>query len=381
MQLWMLHYFCSKLLLIPYLVLVSHATADFPVLWNNGAAGRRSATVTDQIGRNGHVKTEVLAFSVSKNWKLYDWSRLTTIGATYSDPELVTYAHSKGVKVVPLVNFPTANLTNASDRSKWVAEQVTHVKDNGYDGVNVDFEDMIDADRKDLQHGLTALMKELYQTFKTTFNSSQVTFDVAWSPKCIDKRCYDYAGIAEYSDFIVVMDYDTRSQIYGECIAWANSPFTLTTSGITDFLSLSIPAEKLVLGLPWYGYDYPCINYTQEHVCYIKPVPFRGVNCSDAAGSQVNFKGIIEQLLPQSFTGRRWDSTALSPYFSYKNKDTGMVYQVRYDDPLSLLLKYNYAKRAQLRGVAIWNVDAVDYGNSTMAQQQRKQMWTALPKP
>ena len=68
---------------------------------------------------------------------------------------------------------------------------------------------------------------------------SQVTVDVAWSPNCIDGRCYDYAGIplsllsypqklffsfslpyptlglANASDFVFVMDYDMRSQIPG----------------------------------------------------------------------------------------------------------------------------------------------------------------------
>ena len=24
---------------------------------------------------------------------------------------------------------------------------------------------------------------------------------------------------------------------------------------------LGIPYEKMVLGLPWYGYDYPCLAY------------------------------------------------------------------------------------------------------------------------
>ena len=37
----------------------------------------------------------------------------------------------------------------------------------------------------------------------------------------------------------------------------------VSSSGLTSFLSLGIPAEKLVLGVPWYGYLYPCINYTQ----------------------------------------------------------------------------------------------------------------------
>ena len=66
----------------------------------------------------------------------------------------------------------------------------------------------------------------------------QVTFDVAWSPKCIDKccecvdkRCYEYKKIAEASDFVFVMSYDEQSQICGDCIGIANSPYDQTAKG------------------------------------------------------------------------------------------------------------------------------------------------------
>ena len=32
--------------------------------------------------------------------------------------------------------------------------------------------------------------------------------------------------------------------------------------GIKQYLHLGIKASKLVLGVPWYGYSYSCINYS-----------------------------------------------------------------------------------------------------------------------
>jgi len=32
-------------------------------------------------------------------------------------------------------------------------------------------------------------------------------------------------------------------------------------SGIRLYSMLGIPHYKMVLGLPWYGYDYPCTSY------------------------------------------------------------------------------------------------------------------------
>jgi len=49
----------------------------------------------------------------------------------------------------------------------------------------------------------------------------QVSVDIAWSPDCVDIRCYDYLRLAQIADFAIVMAYDERSQIFGECVAWA----------------------------------------------------------------------------------------------------------------------------------------------------------------
>ena len=37
---------------------------------------------------------------------------------------------------------------------------------------------------------------------------------------------------------------------------------------------MGIPVKKMILGVPWYGYRYPCQEFVNG-VCYIKEVPFR----------------------------------------------------------------------------------------------------------
>lgn len=55
--------------------------------------------------------------------------------------------------------------------------------------------------------------------------------DVAWSPVGVDSRFYDYLKLSYVSDFLFIMSYDEQSQIYGECVAGANSGFYKTLSG------------------------------------------------------------------------------------------------------------------------------------------------------
>lgn len=77
--------------------------------------------------------------------------------------------------------------------------------------------------------GLKMLSSLLIDIFINIF---QVSFDVAWSPDCIDGRCYDAEALSKVVDFLVVMAYDEQSQIKtGNCVAKANSPLKQTKAG------------------------------------------------------------------------------------------------------------------------------------------------------
>ena len=52
-----------------------------------------------------------------------------------------------------------------------------------------------------------------------------------------------------------VMGYDTRSQIFDECIASAKAALPVLRKGLQTYLDLGIPPHQLVMGVPWYGYN------------------------------------------------------------------------------------------------------------------------------
>ena len=93
------------------------------------------------------------------------------------------------------------------------------------------------------------------------------------------------------------MGYDEQSQMWGTapCQARPNSPLVKTFSGLRKYLMLGVPPGKLVLGVPWYGYRYPCLRLSAG-VCYIQRVPFRGCNCTDAAGREFPYRDVLKML-------------------------------------------------------------------------------------
>ncbi|KAI1891985.1 hypothetical protein AGOR_G00149340 [Albula goreensis] len=325
----------------------------------------------------GEKDFEVFVFDVGKKaWKSYDWTQVTTVAAFGKyDAELMCYAHSKGARLVLKGDVPLSDIVDPANRTVWIAEKVDLAKKQFMDGINIDIEQAV-AEASPEYYALTALVKESTETFHREIPGSQVSFDVAWSPKCIDKRCYNYAAIAEACDLLFVMSYDEQSQIWGDCIAMANAPTNQTFIAYDDYITMKINPRKLVMGVPWYGYDYPCLNFSQEGVCTMTKVPFRGAPCSDAAGRQIPYSIMMKQV-NNSMSGRLWDAVQQAPYYSYKDKD-GMVHQVWYDDPQSISYKASFVSTRGLRGIGMWNGNLLDYSDDPVARQQTEDMWNAL---
>ncbi|XP_053324943.1 di-N-acetylchitobiase-like [Spea bombifrons] len=320
---------------------------------------------------------EVYVFHVrGQSWKRYDWSKVTTVAlfAEY-DPELMCFAHSKGARLVLTGDVPINDIVDPRNRTAWVREKVNLAKRQFMDGINLDIERAV-LKGSPQYYALTALVQETTETFHREIPGSQVTFDVAWSPACVDLRCYNYSGIADLCDFLFVMSYDEQSQIWTECVAGANAPYNQTLRGYDEFVDLGIDPKKLVMGVPWYGYDYTCLNLSKGNTCTIHKKPFRGAPCSDAAGYQVAYGAIMKQVNGSS-SGRLWDEARKSPFYNYKGVD-GNVHQVWYDDPQSIALKVAYVRKRGLRGVGMWNGDLLDYSSDPVAQQQTAAMWKAL---
>eukprot|EP01026_Neomeris_dumetosa_P080747 TRINITY_DN8984_c0_g1_i4.p1 TRINITY_DN8984_c0_g1~~TRINITY_DN8984_c0_g1_i4.p1 ORF type:complete len:270 (+),score=19.00 TRINITY_DN8984_c0_g1_i4:1-810(+) len=195
---------------------------------------------------------EVFGFAESfgQNYKYYDWSQLTTI-AWRTDPEFVCYAHERGARAVFLAqsriggrDFDVEELNNSTWRAEWIEEQVQFAIDKFLDGINFDAER--EAFSNDPFTQLYAqLVAETAQEFHIRIPGSQVSVDIPWSPYGVDNRYYDWIGLANAADILFVMAYDMQSQIWGRCVASANSPPALINKGIQQFIvELGISPKK-----------------------------------------------------------------------------------------------------------------------------------------
>ncbi|XP_067846983.1 di-N-acetylchitobiase-like [Heptranchias perlo] len=319
---------------------------------------------------------EVFVFDVGgKDWKYYDWSKVTTIAAFGPyDPELLCYAHANQVRVV-LRGVPTyKDIMDRNHQRKWINHRVNSVKRQFMDGINLDLKFSAENNSA-IKLWISQLVAETTEMFNILIPGSQVTFNVPWSPDCIDGRCYDFLRIANSCDFLFVMSYDMQSQMWDICFSKPNAPYYQTLSGYSAYINLGIDSRKLVLGVPWYGYDYTCRQLFEGGRCVLEKIPSRGAPCSGAAGRQVPYKEIVQHV-EKSITGRYWDDEQKAPYYIYMVNNT--YHLVWYDDPQSISIKSTIMKKLRLRGIGMWNGNMLNYSDDHFIVKQTEDMWNAL---
>ncbi|EAL68899.1 glycoside hydrolase family 18 protein [Dictyostelium discoideum AX4] len=328
-------------------------------------------------------RKEFIGFSVNSTfYPYYNWDHLTTIGIFYSEDiedELLCMAKTNGVRLVYSAFYPVEQLSNETYIDQWINEKLELVQNTFTDGLNFDVEYPITDPIVAQQY--TQLVAATNNAFKSVNLYYQISVDVAWdASNCIDYRCYDYLGLSKASDFLVVMDYDMKLDGYyfKTCLASANSPPSSVLSGMVNFTKLGIDESSLVMGLPWYGYNYPCIgsNYTlQTFECIIPPSSYLGYNCTDASGIEINYSIIMNMLNDTAIQngGVQWDSESESPYFNFIDLFSGTQHQMWFDNPDSLTIKVNIARTMNLRGVGVWNIDQLWDDHSLSSG-----MWGAL---
>eukprot|EP01083_Nonionella_stella_P059704 156239_1 len=322
----------------------------------------------------------------------YNWTYITALavqaGATKTSgmDEVMCTSHHHGVRMI-YWGTPGLPFTDNTTRIwEWVVTLFETVTSLHYDGVTFDFEGaMLWTSHQSVQY--VNIVNMTTQFFHDMLPGSTVSVCVPFIAYLAWGRQYDYYNLALASDYLYIMDYDANTQIWdSQCIARANAPYQITQRGVQSYLNLGIDPSKLILGVPWYGKQYPCVmeemdQYPTGRICPIVPVATRGVNCSDFAGKEVPYALIMHNIWTEKWnvTEIRWDETMKSPYCNvYANGwDMDQVLQYWYDDPESLRYKYEYAKSMQLRGVGPFQFGDLIYDYSTEERNRAQEMWTS----
>ena len=181
-------------------------------------------------------------------------------------------------------------------------ELLTSMTTQGFAGVDVDFEYILAEDRD--------LFTEFVAELRRRMNANGYRVSVALAPKTSADQpglLYegkDYRGLGEAADEVLLMTYEWGYK-YGPAMAVA--PLNKVRQ-VVEYALTEIPSEKILLGVPNYGYDWT--------------LPFvRGESEAVTIG---NVEAV--QIAIANHAEIRFDELAESPFFTYEIE--GIMHEV-----------------------------------------------------
>lgn len=249
---------------------------------------------------------------------------------------LIDRAHGAGARVVltvtdfddgqihQLVSDPTA-------AGRLAAQLGDAIRAKSMDGANLDVEATGGADRA----AYVAFVTQVARTLHATNPHWQVTVDTYAGSAADSGSFFDVPGLAPAVDAFFVMAYD----MYGDGQhAQPNAPLQDYNFNDTDAMAAytaAVPAGKVLLGTPFYGYDWR-VTANQPNASTVgQAQPLTYAEIRDAAHPI------------------QWDPRGSVPFTSYQAADRSW-HETYFDNPQSLALKAQLVNRFQIAGLGVW---------------------------
>ncbi len=212
-----------------------------------------------------------------------------------------------------------------------VASIVALTKREHYAGIDLDYEDLHAGDRQAFTTFVTRLARALHAQGKVlSVAVFAKTTNAGTDPRNLAQ---DYAAIGRSADQVRLMayDYHWNSSPPGPVapISWVRA--------VLRYAKTQIPASKIILGVPLYGYDWAGHHAT-------------GISWLQAL-----------RLSRQYHATAHYDQASQAPWFRYRDA-SGREHTVWFENAASSRAKFDAAQGAQIGGVYLWMYGYEDTG-------------------
>jgi spore germination protein YaaH len=249
---------------------------------------------------------------------------------------IIDYAHQRGTRVLLTVtNFGSSRNTELlSDTVKQkvlINTLISLLKSRNGDGVNFDLESVSSTQKSNLVNFMLRAVTKIKAELPDA-EISMATPAVDWSGS------WDFRRLSELCDYLIVMGYDyywSGSSTAGPVAPLTGENYNITRT-VTTYLNSGVLHEKLALGVPWYGYDWPVVSQVRKAAATAK------------ATARIYSSS---QQLAETYT-KKFDDVVMVPWVSYNSSGTWR--QLWFEDTLSLSRKYNLVKQREMAGIGIW---------------------------
>ncbi len=225
-----------------------------------------------------------------------------------------------------------ALLNDAAAQERLIQAIIANMRAKNYQGLDVDFE-FIGAEGAAAYAAFVARLREMLSPL-----GYEVVVALAPKTNAAQRGSlyegHDYAALGAAADGVLLMTYEW-GYTYGPPLAVAPVP---SVRAVLDYAVTVIPPEKIFMGIPTYGYDWP--------------LPYeRGVTRADSL-SNVQAVALARQYGAEI----QYDSTAEAPFFVYTDA-VGVAHEVWFEDARSIAAKLALIREYGFRGAGYWNLN------------------------
>ena len=221
-------------------------------------------------------------------------------------------------------------LADNEARNRLIDSILYELDSKGYYGLNLDMEYISPQDRESYNDFLRSLSERL--------RAGGYILAVSLAPKLSADQTgllyesHDYRTQGEIADYVIIMTYEW-GYTYGPPLAV--SPIN-EVRRVLDYAVTDIPSEKILMGMPNYGYDWT--------LPYMRGTAAQSVGFIEATELALRYGAQIE-----------YDEQSQTPYFNYT--EGGVNHVVWFDDPRSIEAKLALIDEYSLAGVSYWTVN------------------------
>ncbi|MFB5198592.1 LysM peptidoglycan-binding domain-containing protein [Neobacillus sp. KR4-4] len=302
-----------------------------PAIEVNAYTYQPSAGAVQTLNEIGHLLTYFSPFA-------YLIAEDGTLNPVKNDEEMIKASLSKNV--VPMMSVTNFTSTQAGSnvahtilatpeiRDKVLTNILQVMDSKGYKGVNIDFENVLPADREVYNQFLQLAVDRLHP--KGYFVSTALAPKVGATQSGLLYEAHDYEAHGRIADFVVLMTYEWGYRLGPP---QAISPINEMKRVVEYALSV-MPADKIFLGFQIYARDWKIPHVKGQEAETFSP--------QEALRRAVKYGATIQ-----------YDATAQSPFFRYVD-EKGQGHEVWFEDARSAQAKFNMVKDYNLRGISYW---------------------------
>jgi spore germination protein YaaH len=284
---------------------------------------------------------------ISPFWYGVDISGMVTPSPGAENGAVINTARTDGDRLIPTVanafdGQKISEILHDPNRYRWhIALLVDKAVNSNYDGIDLDYENLKPEDRDLYSQFVFDLAQALHAKGKLlTVTVQPKTQEPGEIPST---RAHNYAALGQAADYIRIMAYDKH---YSGGPPGPVAPLSWVDQ-VVAFAVSQIPKEKIILGIPTYGYDWPLTAGGKGK----SVVHDQAAAVSFSRGAPVN-----------------WDAGSATPFINYNDGDVNRV--IWFENAQSIQAKVDLVKKYDLAGVVFWRLGREDKSSYLQLSQK-----------